>query len=407
MTALDTEASTRNTHVNNPDRLNPGAEFEALMERIEKIVPLVKENAEENERHGRLTDVVVDALHETGAFRIGIPKMAGGYELTPWQSIQVIERLSYADPSTGWAFMALQMATGSSIAYLGEDADDLFPDGDYRLIAGQATRPGTVKRIDGGYLLSGQWSFASGLHHASYIYAAGFDTETQRPLAFVFPKEKAEVVDNWNVMGLKATGSIDYSCSDLFVPDSHTHEAATGTPKMGGALYKTGSVNLSGICHTGWALGVARRMLDELQSYAADKTGTPGAWVDTQQFYAEYADAEAGLSAARAWAREVWLSNEASLDFGDALTTEQESLTRLMLNYTTRTAQSVGLTVHKWAATTAIRDGDLQRLFRDLNVGTQHITSGPQVLQSCGKYLAGLAPTGRWVFLNLNEDDAK
>jgi hypothetical protein len=163
----------------------------------------------------------------------------------------------------------------------------------------------------------------------------------------------------------------------------------------------TALVNLSGICHTGWALGVGRRMLDEMKALAATKTGAHNASVDTGYFHAAFAQAEAKFRAARAWAMEVWADNEATLDRGETLSTEQETLTRLMLNNTTWSVQSVGQTVYQWAATAAMRRGDLQRYYRDLNAGTQHITSGPVVLQNCGKWLAGLAQDARWEFLEL------
>ena len=83
--------------------------------------------------------------------------------------------------------------------------------------------------------------------------------------------------------------------------------------------------------------------------------------------------------------------------------TEQETLTRLMLNNTTWSVHAVGQTVYKWATTAALRRGDLRRFFRDLHAGTQHVTSGPVVLQNCGKSLAGLAPDAQWAFLDLQE----
>jgi hypothetical protein len=76
----------------------------------------------------------------------------------------------------------------------------------------------------------------------------------------------------------------------------------------------------------------------------------------------------------------------------------------LMLNNTTWSVHAVGQTAYQWAGTTALRRGDIQRYFRDLHAGTQHVTSGPVVLQHCGRSLAGLAPGGRWVFLDLVSD---
>lgn len=389
------------------NQLNVSDEFDALMARLDTITPLLEETAEEGELLGRVPDDAAKALHETGVFKVGIPRELGGYEFSPRQVIDTIAKLSYADASVGWAFMAVQMVTGTTAAYLGpEAAADLYPDvgnGGYALIAGQGTKLGTAVRADGGYRISGHWHFASGISMATHIHTAALCAETGEALVFTLPKDQATLIDNWDVMGLRATSSHDYVCEDLFVPESHVYGIATTETRHGGAIYRMGLANMAGICHTGWALGVGRRMLDEMKTLAAEKTGSPNASVDTQQFYAEYAQAEAKLRSARAWAMEVWADSEATLDRGEPLDTEQETLTRLMLNNTTWSVHAVGQTVYKWAATAALRRGVLQRFFRDLHAGTQHITSSPVVLQNCGKLLSGLAPGSHWVFLDLQE----
>jgi alkylation response protein AidB-like acyl-CoA dehydrogenase len=389
------------------NQLNVSDEFDALMARLDTITPLLEETAEEGEVLGRVPDDAAKALHETGVFKVGIPRELGGYEFSPRQVIDTIAKLSYADASVGWAFMAVQMVTGTTAAYLGPDAAaELYPDvgnGSYALIAGQGTKLGTAVRVDGGYRISGHWHFASGISMATHIHTAALCAETGEALVFTLPKDQATLIDNWDVMGLRATSSHDYVCEDLFVPESHVYGIATTETRHGGAIYRMGLANMAGICHTGWALGVGRRMLDELKTLAAKKTGSPNASVDTQQFYAEYAQAEAKLRSARAWAMEVWADSEATLDRGEPLDTEQETLTRLMLNNTTWSVHAVGQTVYKWAATAALRRGVLQRFFRDLHAGTQHITSSPVVLQNCGKLLSGLAPGSHWVFLDLQE----
>ncbi|WP_431926949.1 acyl-CoA dehydrogenase [Amycolatopsis tucumanensis] len=385
--------------------LHVSDEFDGLMARLDEAAPVLAANAEKGEALGRLTDEVAQVLHETGALKIGIPRDLGGYEFSPRQVIETIAKIAYSDASAGWSFMALQMVTGTTAAYLGDEAAaELFPDvpgNRYALMAGQGTRLGAARRVDGGYVINGQWSFASGISMASHIHTAALCEETGQALIFTFPKEQATLVDNWDVMGLKATSSIDYVCEDVFVPSTHVYEITTMAARHGGAIYRMGLANMAGVCHTGWALGVGRRMLDEMRALAARKSGTPGASVDTGQFHAEYAQAEAALRSARAWAMEVWEANEATLDGGSLLTTEQETLTRLMLNNTTWSVHAAGQTVYKWAATAALRRGDLQRFFRDLHAGTQHITSGPVVLQNCGRWMAGLAPEAHWEFLEL------
>lgn len=187
----------------------------------------------------------------------------------------------------------------------------------------------------------------------------------------------------------------------MFVPATHTCLATTTNPANGGAIYRLGLVNMSAIGHTGWALGVGRRLLDELKLVAAAKSGTRNAAVDTAQFHAAYATAEAKLRSARAWAMEVWRGIEGTLDTGELTSTEQDTLLRLALNHATWTVQDVGQTVHRWAGTAAIRRGPIDRFLRDLGTGTQHITSSPTVLQNCGKWLSGAQPRAHWEFLDL------
>lgn len=387
--------------------LHVSEEHAGLLQRLDEIGPVLRANADAGEEIGQLTEEAARALRDAGAFRVSIPAPLGGYELAPNQLVEAVEQITRHDASAGWAFMALQAATGTTAAWLGDDAvRELYPDvprGDHALMAGQGTKFGKAVPVEGGYRLSGHWMFASGISMATHVHTAAECTETGKPLVFTLPKEQAEIVDNWDVMGLRATASHDYHCEDLFVPGSHVYEVTAVQVHHGGALFRMGMANMACICHTGWALGVGTRVLEELRAVAARKTGTPGATVDTQQFHAEYAEAESRLRAARAWAREVWTDNEATLDRDEPLSTEQETLTRLALHNATWAVHAVGQTAYKWAGTSALRRGALQRYFRDLHAGTQHVTSGPGVLQSCGKWLSGLAPDSQWVFLELQE----
>ena len=110
------------------------------------------------------------------------------------------------------------------------------------MIAGQGTAPGTATTVDGGYLLSGSWSFASGLRHGDHIHTLGIIQETGEPRIFVVPVDKAELaLDSWDVMGLRGTGSIDYTLTDVFVPEDYCHFAFTREPLHGGSLTASGS----------------------------------------------------------------------------------------------------------------------------------------------------------------------
>lgn len=388
-------------------RLNVSDDFDALMARLDAIAPLIRENGALHDETGRLAPEVEQALKDSGVYKIGVPVELGGYEFSPRQIIETIARLSYEDASTGWSVMAIQMETGTLAGWIDADTArrEFFPEnGDIALFAGQGSRMGTAVKVDGGYRLSGSWQFASGMHQASHIHTAAVVEGTGEPRIFNLPKAQARLVDNWDVMGLKATGSIDYIIEDVFVPEENTFFAAIQDNINGGTIYRLGLANMSGICHTGWAIGVGRRVLDEMRDYAQQRTGNPGAIVDSDQFHAAFAEAEAKFRAAIALVETTWADNEATLDSGELLDVDQETLTKLALNHITWTLDDITSFVYKWAATTALRSGTLQRLFRDVHAGTQHVTSGPTVLQNCGRRLAGLAPNTRWAPLFLVEE---
>jgi alkylation response protein AidB-like acyl-CoA dehydrogenase len=372
------------------------------------LIPLVDEHAEEGERQGALTDEVVDALHDTGLWAMWVPRELGGGELEPVPSLQVLEHISYGDPSAGWVLMAGALATGADAAYMGDEAvAQLFPANGERVLVheGAGTQPGRAVTTDGGYLLTGKWSFASGIKNAEIIHTGSRVEETGEIRIQVFPKEQATFIDNWDVMGLRGTGSIDYTTDSLFVPKSFTYNATTDTPLRGGILYTLGIINLGMICHTAWALGTGRRMLDELRKLIEERSGRPGSLVDNPAFHGEYAMAEAKYRAAHALVYEVWNDAQETLRRGDRLSLEQNTLTRLTLQHTTWSVEEVCLWAYTAGGTTALRAGTMQRVFRDMHAGSQHMTSGPIARQTIGKQLAGLAPGQRWQFLSLVEDD--
>jgi alkylation response protein AidB-like acyl-CoA dehydrogenase len=386
-------------------RLHRSPELPALLDRIDALGGSLDAEADAAEDLGRLPEHTARALLDAGIVRAELPKSLGGHEFTPRQLIETVERLSYHDAAAGWTMFALQLVTGSTAAFIGEAAAaDLFPDvagGRYALVAGHGTRPGRAVPVKDGYLVSGNWQFASGMAHATHVHSLIQVEDTGEMRILTMPKSQVTLDGNWDVLGLRATHSIDYHCHDVYVPHEYTYVATTTTPVNGGALYRIGLVDMAAIGHTGWALGVGRRLLDELRKVAETRTGTRGAAVDTAQFHAEFATAEARLRSARAWVAEAWGDIEATLDAGDLLTTEQDTLLRLVLNHATSTAREVGGTVHRWAGSAAIRRGPVDRFLRDLHTGTQHITSSPVVLQNCGKWLSGARPEARWTFLDL------
>jgi alkylation response protein AidB-like acyl-CoA dehydrogenase len=376
-----------------------------LPERAKRVAALANEHAEYGDKQGRLAQPVVDALHSEGLYGMWVPRsMRGGSELDPVSSLEVIENVAYGDPSAGWVLMAAALAIGTGAAYLGDEAvEELFAGERLPVIAGQGTRPGTAVPEKGGFRLTGSWSFASGIKHGTHIHTLGVIQGTGEPRIFVLPVEQATLLDNWDVMGLRATGSIDYRIDAAFVPEAYTHFAITETPRRGGALYTLGIIGFAGMCHSGWACGIGRRLLDELAAYQKSRGGRAGTQSTSESFLEDYAKAEGTYRAARALVYETWADVWKTMQLGTPVTVRQGTLVRLAMAHVTWAVHDVAAFVYKAAGTSGLRAGTIQRLFRDMHAGTQHVVASPPVFRQIGRELAGLAEGQSWRFLELVE----
>jgi indole-3-acetate monooxygenase len=374
-----------------------------LVSRAKIVAAIADEHAEAGDREGALAAPVVEVLHREGLYGMWVPRsVRGGAELDPVSSLQVIEAVSSGDPSTGWVLMAAALAIGTGAAYLEQTAvDELFSGDRLPVIAGQGTRPGTAVPRDGGFVLTGSWSFASGIRHSTHIHTLGVIEGTGEPRIFVLPVGNATLIDNWDVLGLRGTGSIDYRIDGAFVPEPYTHFAVTETPKRGGSLYTIGIIGFAAICHSGWACGIGRRLLDELTKKVHAGVGRSGTLASSESFLEQYAKAEATYRAARALVYDTWNEVKATLDRGERLGVRQHTMMRLAMANVTWSCHEVADFVYKSAGTVALRAGVIQRLFRDMHAGTQHVTSAPPVFRNAGRELAGLGQGKKWLFLEL------
>lgn len=376
---------------------------EILLERAKGLFPLISERAAAAEAACQLTDDVVDAMHDAGLYGMWTPAVLGGAELDPVPGAEIIEQLAYGDPSTSWAFMASTIAIGVSGAYFGDEAVEAMYGGDRMpVLAGHGTRPGIAIPQDGGYVCTGSYSFGSGIKHAGRTYNLALVEGTDEARIYSTRIEDAKLEwDSWDTLGLRATGSIDYSIDGVFVPKAYTHIVDTEEPLRGGQIYTLGVSGFICCAHAAWAVGLGRRMLDELKVLVAAKAGRAGAQADSTAFLAQYEAAEAKLRSARALLYETWHAIGETLHQGDPLTQEQHSLYRLALTNATWSVHEVAVFVYTAGGTTAARPGVIQRNFRDMETGLQHITSSPPVRHNVARALAGLSAGKHWVFLDL------
>lgn len=374
----------------------------SLVEKARALAPLLSRQAAVNESLGRLSDETVAALQEAGFFGLMVPRCFGGYEAAPDVALAVIEAISEADGSTGWVLMACNVGTGSAAGYLPRAGAEAVFGKRIPIIAGEGAAKGRAEIEGKGFRLSGRWSYGSGVLHTEFLHTGGMVYENGKPRetrTFIVPTREAKFLGNWDVLGLNGTGSIDYALEDVYVPEEFTHSPNAIVAEQGGDLYRLGIVGMSPLGHTGFTLGIGRRILDELFALVHASGGRPSPLAEfggADSFQEDFAAAEAKLRAGRAFCYEVWGDVAATLARGAPLAARQFTLMRLALNHITTAVAEIATFAHRSGGGVAVRSGTLQRCFRDMFTATQHRIVSPYMLRECGRELLGLAPDKIW-----------
>jgi len=383
---------------------------DTLVARARALAPIIRAEADAGEAAGRLTDKTVAALKDAGFFGLTVPKCFGGLEANPVEALEVTEAISEADGSTGWVLMACNVGTGSAAGYLPASGAQAVFGERIPIIAGEGAPKGRAE-VDGkGFRLTGRWSYGSGTLHTEWLHTGGTVYENGKPrllpgtttpeiLTFIVPTREAQFLGNWDTLGLRATGSVDYALKDVYVPAEFTHSPNAMIAEQGGDFYRIGIVGMSPLGHTGFTLGLGRRVLDELAALARAPAGRPSPLGDAgggDSFHEGFGAAEAKLRAARAFCYEVWGDVTATLARAQPVTTRQFSLMRLCLNHLTTELTEICTFAHRTGGGVSARGGILQRCFRDMFTATQHRIVSTAMLRHCGRDLAGMAEGQHW-----------
>ncbi len=340
----------------------------------------------------------VQALREAGLFALKVPMSLGGAEADPVTQIEVLEKISYIDPSAGWVSL-IGAGAMSLTAYLSDEAiEKLWAGGRIPTAAG-LVMPGQAIRVDGGYRVKGRWSWASGVRHAEWIGvhvlidgASGAPPESRFAM---LPASDIEIHDNWYVSGLKGTGSCDFSIHDRFVADALTFDLREMTPRRGGALYHMGMPGLIANELGAFAVGVARRALDEISQQATSKRRGYGKKITVAErpvFHRMLGECDFKLRAARGLLIEVNEQAWQRVSAGEKLDAAMQVELRGVVAYATNVAMDIALQAFRFGGGTAVHlDNMLQRCVRDLQVCSVHLIVNDSIYEQQGRKLLGLS----------------
>ncbi len=377
----------------------PVAKRKVLLETVDAMREILSAGAEKAEAIATLPKSTIQALYETGLLSLKLPWVLGGAEADLLTQLDVFEAVSYLDTSAGWCLMIGSASLGRLGAFLPDEAlEHLFVDGHPPKTCGVAMRTGEAHPVDGGYRVSGRWSFASGIRHSEWVTAAvrvvRDDGHVPEFLAVVFLTSEATIHDNWQVGGLRGTGSNDFSVADLYVPEAFTLDRHSLSPKRGGAIYHLGMPGFVAVEHAGFAFGVARRALDAITELAQSKYRgytSSSSLAMRSTFQRGLGADELRLRAARGLVVEILEAVWARVSRGDAPTLQMQVEMRSSATYATEIAVEIVTRAFRSGGGSALYESSvLARCLRDMNAAAQHLMVSDVAYELQGKMALGL-----------------
>jgi alkylation response protein AidB-like acyl-CoA dehydrogenase len=374
-------------NVAQPALIDRSAAFEALLE-------AARTRRDEFAERQQISPDVVELMKDAGIFRALVAKRFGGDEMSPAAFMKMVEEISTADGSTGWV-----ASFGFAACYLSAlpltTLETMYSNGPDVIFAGGLYPPQEAVPVAGGLEVSGKWGWGSGSTAADLIgvgISVAGEFSQGLPLTAVIPAERVRIVRNWEVIGLKGTGSHDMIVEKVVVPNEWTFVRGAAS-SLDTPLFRYPSIALAAQVLAVVGLGVARAALDELIGLAGGRASITGAPRLAERPYVqtEIAKAEAELRSARAFFYDTTEEVYATLLAGDDVTTEAKMLLRLGATHAARVGADVAQMVFRIAGTTGVFSSHpIANQLQDAIIVPQHAFLSDGTWQSAGKVLLGL-----------------
>jgi alkylation response protein AidB-like acyl-CoA dehydrogenase len=208
----------------------------------------------------------------------------------------------------------------------------------------------------------------------------GIEDGVMPVIGFVLPVDRVELKGNWDVMGLRGTGSYDFDVPEQFVDAGSTwwiFPPAIAPSVSGGPLYGLGAVVVGTISSVAWAIGVAQRALDEVAAIARDGRTRLGSDPLAEQmiFQRGLGLHTTAVEGARVLAKDSYTAAMKAVADGvpDDVFHEHIRATKAVATYVTEVAKAATTFAWESSGSAGIRNPSvLQRCFRDMYVGAGH-----------------------------------
>ena len=392
-----------------------------LVARAEAMREELSAECEANNANGACSPERHERFKKAGFYRILSPKIYGGFELDLETFLRVVVEIGRADPGTAWG---MGLSAGHALhlaAYFPEKAQiEGFADQGNFICPQRALPSGRADRVEGGYVLNGNWAYASGVPHSNWFMGAAnvFDEQGNavEPIGFIIPRDQIEILNDWGgdqVLGLQATGSNTIRITEKFIPDHWTslfdwprrelgEDGTIGYQLHGNTLYLGRIMTYFGCELAAPMVGAAKGALDEYKRLIeGQKTNFPPLMQRSESHFFQqwYGEAMGMVDAAELLLLGTARRYTAACDAWAADRTPFTHLDDARMRQTAllagRMACDAIQLMFTTSGTTAARTGSrLLRFFRDASTYRTHVTSQWQVMtHSAGKGALGFDVT--------------
>ncbi len=370
---------------------------------------------DELEREQCLPKALVEQFHAAGFYRLVRPRELGGLQVDPLTYLRTVELLAEGSGSVGWNLCNNNIAQLVTLGLPDEGIQEIFGPGGDVAIAGTAVQGGgQAMPVDGGYRVTGRWPFGTGCQESAWMLGSFQILDGDQPRRSpdgtsvywrgVFHRSEAQTVaGSWDVSGLRATGSFDWTVDDVFLPERRTMVHA-GVPldnqwsHWPGISYALPAQVWVGPHHSAVITGIARAGIDALIDLAVEKTprGRTARLCENPQVQDAVGRADAILNAGRAYRTstitEVWNTIAA----GEDTTLEQRARCRLAAVHAADCArEAMDLVYRQGGSTSYRRESRLAECWRDLQVVGQAVTIMPEWYPMGGRVFLKMDPGPR------------
>ncbi len=264
-------------------------EAEPLVRAAAALQPVIRSHRDEIDREQRLPKTLVEQFHAAGFYNMTIPRELGGRQVDPLTYLRVVELLAEAAGSVGWNLCNNSIAQLVTLGLPDEGVQELYSQRPDTPIAGTAVMGGgRAVAVEGGYRVTGRWPFGTGCQEASWMLGSFQILDGGEPRRSpdggssywrgIFKRSEARVVDgSWDVAGLRATGSFDWTVEDVFLPERRTMVHA-GIPldnqwsRWPGISYALPAQAWVGPHHSAVITGICRAGINAMIELAGAKT---------------------------------------------------------------------------------------------------------------------------------------